>query len=95
MKHCELVLTDSGGVVEEITAPVIRKRAVVLRISTDRPEAVKSGFARIAGCKKQAILESIAWAQETQIALPKISPYGSGHAAHRILRALMKDIVQG
>jgi len=95
MKHCELVLTDSGGVVEEITAPVIRKRAVVLRLSTDRPEAVKSGFARIAGCKKQAILESIAWAQETQIALPKTSPYGSGHAAQRILRALMKDIVEG
>jgi len=93
MKHCELVLTDSGGVVEEITAPVIRKRAVVLRLSTDRPEAVESGFARIAGCSKSAILRSVRWAQETRVALPKTSPYGDGHAAGKIVRILARERV--
>jgi len=41
MRKCEIILTDSGGVQEEATAPPIRKTVLVLRISTERPEAVK------------------------------------------------------
>jgi UDP-N-acetylglucosamine 2-epimerase (non-hydrolysing) len=91
MKHCELVLTDSGGVVEEVTAPVIRKRVVILRLSTERPEAVESGFARIAGCSKKTILKAIGWAQENETDLPKRSPFGDGHAGQRIVNVMTKE----
>jgi len=90
MTHCDLVLTDSGGVVEEVTAPVIRKKAVILRLFTERPEAVKSGFARIAGCNRHAILKAIMWAQDTENGLPRRSPFGDGRAAQRITSVLTK-----
>ena len=93
MKHSDLILTDSGGVVEEATAPVIRKKVVILRLSVDRPEAVKSGFAVVAGCEKNAILKSIAWAQEDGSKLPRASPFGDGHAADRIVRILVNEDV--
>ncbi|MEM2420129.1 MAG: UDP-N-acetylglucosamine 2-epimerase, partial [Candidatus Bathyarchaeia archaeon] len=46
MKKSEIILTDSGGVQEEATAPQIRKRVLVLRLTTERPEAVEAGFSK-------------------------------------------------
>jgi len=91
MKRCSLILTDSGGVVEEATAPSIRKKVVILRISTERPEAVESGFARVAGCNKRAILRGIAWAEEKEAGLPAKSPFGSGHSAQRIVEVMTRE----
>jgi UDP-N-acetylglucosamine 2-epimerase (non-hydrolysing) len=91
MKHCSLILTDSGGVVEEATAPVIRKKVVILRLSTERPEAVKSGFARVAGCNKNAILRAIRWAEEKEAGLPAKSPFGDGHSAQRIVEVMTRE----
>lgn len=88
MKRCDFILTDSGGIQEEATAPVIRKKVIVLRRSTERPEAVKSGFAKIAGCRRSTILRSLEWALERDPFLPKRSPFGDGHAAEKIARTI-------
>ena len=45
MKNCQFVITDSGGIQEEITAPQINKKALVLRNSTERYESLLSGHA--------------------------------------------------
>ena len=43
LRKCKFVITDSGGVQEEITSPQINKRALILRDCTERPESVESG----------------------------------------------------
>lgn len=52
MKNCEMIITDSGGMQEEATAPPIRKPVLVIRLSTERPEAVEAGFAKLVGVKR-------------------------------------------
>jgi UDP-N-acetylglucosamine 2-epimerase (non-hydrolysing) len=47
MKKSELIITDSGGIQEEATAPSIRKTVLVIRLSTERPETVEAGFAKV------------------------------------------------
>ena len=49
MKNCRLIITDSGGIQEEATAPNIRKQVLVIRLSTERQEAVEAGFAKVVG----------------------------------------------
>ena len=49
LRSCSLVLSDSGGLQEEVTAPGIDKSCIVLRTSTERPEAVEAGCARVMG----------------------------------------------
>lgn len=92
MKKCELILTDSGGIQEEATAPPIRKKVLVLRTSTERPEAVNAGFAELVGTKKQTILKTLKIALETRQEFPKKSPYGEGDAAERIVKILRKEL---
>lgn len=48
-----MILTDSGGIQEEATAPPLRKTVLVLRLSTERPEAVEAGFAKVVYTKKR------------------------------------------
>jgi len=88
MMSCALIVTDSGGVVEEATAPSVRKRVLVLRPSTERPEAVRAGFAEVVGTDKRTIIARIGRALKERGALPRTSPYGSGDAADRIAKAL-------
>ena len=90
MKRSELVITDSGGIQEEITAPNIRKPALVIRLSTERPEAVESGFAKVVGTDKHEILEAIDAALARK-ELPRKSPFGDGNAAEKIVEILQKD----
>ncbi|MEM2953004.1 MAG: UDP-N-acetylglucosamine 2-epimerase (non-hydrolyzing) [Candidatus Bathyarchaeia archaeon] len=90
MKKCRIILTDSGGVQEEATAPQIRKFVLVLRLSTERPEAVEAGFAKVIGTEKQAILKAMEEALKNPKELPINSPYGDGDAAEKIVR-IMND----
>jgi UDP-N-acetylglucosamine 2-epimerase (non-hydrolysing) len=93
MKNCEIILTDSGGIQEEATAPCIRKSVLVMRLSTERPEAVSAGFAQVIGTKKELILEKMKTTLERPRTLPKKSPYGDGNAAGRILRIIKQELV--
>ena len=89
LKHCSFVLTDSGGIQEEITAPNIRKFAFVLRKTTDRPESVQAGFAKVVGVDDaEAIIRQIRTFVGTGVYPPKKSPYGDGRAGLRIARFL-------
>lgn len=92
MKNCELILTDSGGLQEEATAPPIRKFVLVLRLSTERPEAVEMGFAKIVGVEKQNILKALVSSIENPPKLRKNSPFGNGKAGEKIARIVMEEL---
>jgi UDP-N-acetylglucosamine 2-epimerase (non-hydrolysing) len=93
MKNCEMILTDSGGIQEEATAPCIRKHVLVMRLSTERPEAVSAGFAQVVGIEKEPILEKMKTTLERPKTLPKTSPYGDGNAAERIVSIIKREKV--
>jgi UDP-N-acetylglucosamine 2-epimerase (non-hydrolysing) len=91
MKRSELIITDSGGIQEEATAPCIRKPVLVIRFSTERPEAVEAGFAKVAGIKKREILAAINTALTRRKELPEKSPFGDGKAAEKIVEIIWGD----
>ncbi len=91
MKHCELIVTDSGGIQEEATAPDIRKPVIVTRLSTERQEAVEAGFVTVVGTEKQKILTGIEAALKMG-QLPQESPYGDGHAAEKTIEIIQQDL---
>lgn len=92
MLRSRLVLTDSGGIQEE--APALGLPCLVLRASTERPEGLASGNARLVGMQRGAI---VAAAQgllnddglHARMAVPAL-PYGDGHAAARISDLLLR-----
>jgi len=90
MNKSYLVLTDSGGLQEE--APSLGKPVLVLRDTTERPEAVRAGTVKMVGTEKQAILEAaktlLTDRQSYQEMANAVNPYGDGKAANRIIRAL-------
>lgn len=93
MKNCKFIITDSGGIQEEATASSIRKLVLVLRRSTERPEAVKSGFVKVIGTDPEPIIKAINktfknFATLTR-RLPTRSPYGDGKSAQRIKEIIM------
>jgi UDP-N-acetylglucosamine 2-epimerase (non-hydrolysing) len=91
MKNCSLIITDSGGIQEEATAPSIRKRVLVIRLSTERQEAVDAGFAKIVGTDKNNILAAMHEAVENKKELPSVSPFGDGTAAVKTVDVIKKD----
>jgi len=91
MRRCELIVTDSGGIQEEATAPVIRKPVIVIRLSTERQEAVESGFAKVVGTGKNEILCGIKAALENETSMPSRSPFGDGNAADKIISIVEKE----
>jgi UDP-N-acetylglucosamine 2-epimerase (non-hydrolysing) len=93
MRRCELILTDSGGIQEEATAPSIRKPVLVLRLSTERPEAVESGFAKVVGTDKDKALSAINEALKKREKLPNKSPYGNGDAAEKIVKIIHNEVL--
>jgi len=93
MKRCEMLLTDSGGIQEEATAPPIRKPVLVIRLSTERQEAVEAGFAKVVGVEKEGILTAMENALKMRGKLPETSPYGDGKAAKKIVEILMKEVL--
>jgi len=94
MKNCKFILSDSGGVQEEATAPSIRKRVIVLRDKTDRNEAVVAGFAELVGTNTDRILSAIHQEITTRFLPPQEqSPYGEGYSSIAIA-VIVKEILQ-
>ena len=91
MKNCSLIITDSGGIQEEATAPSIRKGVLVIRLSTERQEAVEAGFAKIVGTDKNNILAAMRDAVEKEEKFPYVSPFGDGTAAVKTVEVIKKD----
>ena len=92
MKNCNFIVTDSGGIQEEATSPSIRKKVVILRKTTDRPETVISGFSDISGMSYHGILSSIINAAKNPKVPNKKSPYGEGNSAKIIVDHLKKNL---
>jgi UDP-N-acetylglucosamine 2-epimerase len=91
MKSAELILSDSGGVQEE--APTVGTRVLVLRDVTERPEAVESGWARLVGTTREAIVEqATAWLRngKRNDSTPRENPFGDGQASARIVSELQR-----
>lgn len=90
MQRCMLVLTDSGGLQEE--APAFGKPVLVLRQTTERPEAIMAGTAQLVGTDPDKVINCTATLLTNQIAYNKmaqaVNPFGDGHAADRIMRAI-------
>lgn len=93
MKNCKLIITDSGGIQEEATVPVIRKPTLVTRLRTERPEACEYGFARIVGLDENEILTAIDDTLNRDLPLGPVSPFGDGLAGNRIAK-LTSEFVQ-
>jgi len=93
LRRCKFVITDSGGVQEEITSPQINKRALILRDCTERPESVKSGYSVLCKIEHRTILEQIERFDRNdynKITMTMESPYGVGDAAVKITEILEK-----
>ena len=86
--RCYLLLTDSGGLQEE--APSLGKPVLVLRETTERPEAVQAGTAKLIGTNSQSILNAAAELLENQAIYNRmataINPFGDGHASEKIVK---------
>ena len=92
MKNATLVLTDSGGVQEEATS--LKIPALVLREKTERPEGVTAGVLKLVGTDPQTILAEVRNLLENRAAYLAMvnveNPFGDGHAAERIIKALLE-----
>ena len=90
LRHCYLVLTDSGGIQEE--APSLGKPVLVMRETTERPEAVEAGTVRLVGSNTVAITVSVTNLlinrEEYESMAKAHNPYGDGNACQRILEVL-------
>ena len=90
MEKSTVVLTDSGGIQEE--APGLGKPVLVMRDTTERPEALKSGTVHLVGTNHDLIVNEVRTLLDDPIAYEKMSkavnPYGDGKACRRIVRAL-------
>jgi UDP-N-acetylglucosamine 2-epimerase (non-hydrolysing) len=91
MKHATLILTDSGGIQEE--APAFGIPVLVLRETTERPEGVDAGTLKLVGTETSRIVKEAQRLLDDPIEYGKMSkasnPYGDGHAAERIVEALL------
>lgn len=92
MTEAEIILTDSGGVQEE--APSLGKPVLVMRDTTERPEAVTAGTVKLVGTSAEAIYENARELLTDERAYAKMShainPYGDGQAVGRILEVLKR-----
>ncbi len=86
MKKCSFIVTDSGGIQEEATSPVIRKKVLVVRKTTDRPEAVESKIAEIIGLTEKIISNYIKKTMKNPEIFSKSTPYGKGNASNKIIK---------
>jgi UDP-N-acetylglucosamine 2-epimerase (non-hydrolysing) len=90
MKNAKLILTDSGGIQEE--APGLGKPVLVMRDTTERPEALESGTVHLVGTDYDKIMNEVSTLLEDAEAYAKMSqavnPYGDGLACGRIVDAL-------
>lgn len=90
MQHSTLLLTDSGGVQEE--APSLGKPVLVMRDTTERPEAVEAGTVKLVGTDAEAIVSNVTALLQDKEMYKRMSethnPYGDGQACERIIAVL-------
>lgn len=97
MRESHLILTDSGGIQEE--APSLGKPVLVLRRTTERPEGVEAGVARLVGTDFDQIVgvatkllsDDAEYGRMSRVA----NPYGDGMAAERIVEAILHRFGRG
>ena len=96
MSKANIVLTDSGGIQEE--APGLGKPVLVMRDTTERPEALASGTVHLVGTDYDKIVNEVSTLLEDEAAYEKMSkavnPYGDGKACKRIVRILNGEQVE-
>jgi len=89
-----LILTDSGGIQEE--APSLGKPVLVMRDTTERPEAVDAGTVKLVGANRDRIVEAVNHLLVDENAYKKMAmahnPYGDGYASEKILQKLKEEI---
>lgn len=94
MKAAYLVLTDSGGIQEEV--PSLGKPVLVMRTETERPEGIEAGTAKRIGPFDNSILAETEFLLKNKAAYDQmaraINPYGDGHAAERIVDILRRVV---
>jgi len=94
MNKAYLILTDSGGVQEE--APSLGKPVLVLRKTTERPEAIEVGTAKLVGTDKETIISTAQKLLTDEKAYHEMStkanPYGDGKAAKRIVDIILEKV---
>ncbi|VWC73720.1 UDP-N-acetylglucosamine 2-epimerase [Burkholderia aenigmatica] len=90
MSRAYLIITDSGGVQEE--APALGTPVLVTRDTTERPEALEAGTARLVGTNRTRIVEQVEQLLDSRTDYDAmahaVNPYGDGHASERIVAAL-------
>ena len=95
LRNCYLVLTDSGGIQEE--APSFGKPVLLMRDSTERPEAVYAGTVSIIGSNQDRIVQAVSDLINNKDLYDKMSlsinPYGNGTASRKITRILKKQFL--
>jgi UDP-N-acetylglucosamine 2-epimerase (non-hydrolysing) len=91
MTRSHIILTDSGGIQEE--APSLGKPVLVMRDTTERPEAVEAGTVRLVGTDESMITGQLRLLLSDVSEYQKMSfshnPYGDGHASERIVQSLL------
>ncbi|WP_043003764.1 non-hydrolyzing UDP-N-acetylglucosamine 2-epimerase [Comamonas testosteroni] len=94
MDRCTLLITDSGGVQEE--APSLGKPVLVMRDTTERPEAVDAGTVKLVGTNTETIVQQATELLESSVAYQTMArahnPYGDGQAATRIAKLLQGTV---
>lgn len=93
MEKSTIVLTDSGGIQEE--APGLGKPVLVMRNTTERPEALDAGTVKLVGTNYNAIVNEVSLLLEDSVYYEKMSkavnPYGDGKACNRIIEKILEN----
>ncbi len=93
MTRAEIILTDSGGIQEE--APALGKPVLVTRETTERPEGIAAGTAKLVGTDPTRIVTEASELLDNPVAYDVMSrahnPYGDGHASERIVQAILSE----
>ncbi len=95
MKHSYIILTDSGGIQEE--APSLGIPVLVMRETSERPEAISAGTVKLVGTSKENIISNVQTLLEDNLIYQNMSeasnPYGDGCSSEKIVN-ILKSVYQ-